>query len=149
MSASASTGYQNAHAADALPPECSRSKFRDQLSSGAAGAETPLNGHEARGGRRPYMKQIPVSQFKANCSALVEQVRKTKRSIQITRRGKVIAEVRPVEKSANWLGSMKGTVEILGDIVSPVIDLEDIEALKGLAITGKLPHIKRMVTPVP
>jgi len=34
------------------------------------------------------MKQIPVSQFKANCSSLVEQVRKTKRSIQITRRGK-------------------------------------------------------------
>jgi len=25
---------------------------------------------------------------------------------------------------------MKGTVEIVGDIVSPVIDLEDIEALK-------------------
>ena len=78
------------------------------------------------------MKQIPVSQFKANCSSLVEQVRKTKRSIQITRRGKVIAEIRPIpsEKRNNWLGSMDGTTEILGDIVSPVIDLEDIEALK-------------------
>jgi len=78
------------------------------------------------------MKQIPVSQFKANCSALVEQVRKTKRSIQLTRRGKVIAEIRPVpsEKGKNWLGSMKGTGEILGDIVSPIIDLDDIEALK-------------------
>jgi prevent-host-death family protein len=78
------------------------------------------------------MKQIPVSQFKANCSALVEQVRKTRRSIQITRRGKVIAEIRPLpsEKRKNWLGSMKGTAEILGDIVSPIIDLEDIEALK-------------------
>jgi prevent-host-death family protein len=78
------------------------------------------------------MKKIPVSQFKANCSALVEQVRKTKRSIQITRRGKVIAEIRPLpsEKRKNWMGSMKGTVEILGDIVSPIIDLEDIEALK-------------------
>jgi prevent-host-death family protein len=79
-----------------------------------------------------HMKKIPVSQFKANCSALVEQVRKTKRSIQITRRGKVIAEIRPLpsEKRKNWMGSMKGTVEILGDIVSPIIDLEDIEALK-------------------
>ena len=78
------------------------------------------------------MKQIPVSQFKANCSALVELVRKTRRSIQITRRGKVIAEIRPLpsEKRKNWLGSMKGTAEILGDIVSPIIDLEDIEALK-------------------
>jgi antitoxin (DNA-binding transcriptional repressor) of toxin-antitoxin stability system len=78
------------------------------------------------------MKQIPVPQFKANCSALVEQVRKTKRSIQITRRGMVIAEIKPVpsEKRNNWLGSMKGTMKIVGDIVSPVIDLEDIEALK-------------------
>jgi len=81
---------------------------------------------------KTVMKQIPVSQFKANCSALVEQVRKTKRSIQITRRGKVIAEIRPVasEKRNSWLGSMKGQLKILKDIVSPVIDLEDIEALK-------------------
>lgn len=78
------------------------------------------------------MKQIPVSQFKANCSSLVEKVRKTKQSIQITRRGKVIAEIRPVPSpnGKNWLGRMKGTAEILGDIVSPVIDIEDIEALK-------------------
>jgi hypothetical protein len=71
------------------------------------------------------MKQIPVS-------ALIEQVRKTKRSIQLTRRGKVIAEVRPVasERSTSCLGSMQGTAEIVGDIVSSVIDLEDIEALK-------------------
>lgn len=78
------------------------------------------------------MKQIPVSQLKANCSAVIEQVRRTKRSIQITRGGKVIAEIRPIasEKSRSWLGRMKGTAKIIGDIVSPVIDLEDIEALK-------------------
>jgi antitoxin (DNA-binding transcriptional repressor) of toxin-antitoxin stability system len=78
------------------------------------------------------MKQIPVSKFKANCSAFIKQVHKTKRSIQITRRGKVIAEIRtvPSAKRANWLGRMKGTAEIVGDIVSPFIDSEDIEALK-------------------
>ena len=56
---------------------------------------------------KTVMKQIPVSQFKANCYALVEQVRKTKRSIQITRRGKVIAEIRPVasEKRNYWLAA--------------------------------------------
>jgi prevent-host-death family protein len=77
------------------------------------------------------MKQVPVSKFKANCSALIKQVQKTKQSIQITRRGKVIAEIRPAlsGKRANWLGKMKGTVEIVGDILSPVIDL-DIEVLK-------------------
>jgi prevent-host-death family protein len=82
------------------------------------------------------MKQIPVSKFKADCSAFIEQVRKTKQPIQITRRGKVIAEIRPLPsgKRANRLGRMKGmgeiVGEIVGDIVSPVIDLEDIEALK-------------------
>jgi prevent-host-death family protein len=78
------------------------------------------------------MKQVPVSKFKANCSAFIKQVQKTKRSIQITRRGKVIAQIRPLpsEKRANRLGSMKGAPEIVGDIVSPVIDLEDIEVLK-------------------
>ena len=78
------------------------------------------------------MKQVPVSKFKANCSALIKQIQKTKRSIQITRRGKVIAEIRPMPsgKRANWLGSMKGALKIEGDIVSPVIDLDDIEALQ-------------------
>jgi len=56
------------------------------------------------------MKHVSASQFKAKCSALVEQVRRTKRAIQITRRGKVIAEITPVasEKSRGWLGRMKG-----------------------------------------
>ena len=77
------------------------------------------------------MEQVPVSKFKANCSAFIKQVEKTKRSIQITRRGKVIAEIRPMLSGdrANWSGRMKGAAEIVGDIVSPVIDLEDIEAL--------------------
>jgi antitoxin (DNA-binding transcriptional repressor) of toxin-antitoxin stability system len=74
------------------------------------------------------MKQVPVSKFKTNCSSFIKQLEKTKRSIQITRRGKVIAEIRPMlpGKRLSWLGRMKGTA----DIVSPVINLEDIEAFK-------------------
>jgi antitoxin (DNA-binding transcriptional repressor) of toxin-antitoxin stability system len=85
---------------------------------------------EGKDGQR--MKQIPVSKFKVNCSSFIKQVQKTKRAIQITRRGTVIAEIRPISsgKRTNWLGSMKGMLKIKGDIVSPVIDLEDIEALK-------------------
>lgn len=29
----------------------------------------------------------------------------------------------------DWLGSMAGTMEITGDVVSPVIEIEEIEAL--------------------
>lgn len=78
------------------------------------------------------MKQILSPNSKPIVPRFIKQVQKTKRSIQVTRRGKVIAEIRPMpaEKRTNWLGSMNGTLKIEGDIISPVIDLEDIEALK-------------------
>ena len=77
------------------------------------------------------MEEVAISVFKAKCLALLEQVRKTKKPIRITRFGKPVADVfppGPVAKKRNWLGSMAGTAEILGDIVSPVIDLNDFEA---------------------
>jgi len=78
------------------------------------------------------MQEVAISEFKAKCLALLEQVRKTKKPIRITRRGQPVAEVVPPSPEANpknWLGSMKGSFDIVGDIVSPVIDLSDIEAL--------------------
>jgi hypothetical protein len=30
----------------------------------------------------------------------------------------------------SWIGSLSGSVEIVGDVISPVIDIETIEALK-------------------
>lgn len=77
------------------------------------------------------MEEVAISVFKAKCLGLLERVRKTKKPIRITRYGKPVAEVfppGPVGKKGSWLGSMAGTAEILGDIVSPVIDLNDFEA---------------------
>lgn len=77
------------------------------------------------------MEEIAISEFKARCLALVDEVNKTKRPIRITRHGKAIAEVVPVGPSPakqDWMGSMKDAIQIKGDIVSPVIDLEDFEA---------------------
>ena len=79
------------------------------------------------------MREVPISKFKTRCFSLVEQVRKTKKPIRITRYGKPLAEIVPVAAATqrkNWLGSMKGSADIVGDIVSPVIDLDDIEALR-------------------
>ena len=77
------------------------------------------------------MEEVAISEFKAKCLALLEQVRKTKKPIRITRYGKPVAEVVPAGPGArkqSWLGSMAGKMEIVGDIVSPVIDLNDFEA---------------------
>lgn len=79
------------------------------------------------------MEEISISEFKAKCLAILERVRKTRKPVRITRFGKPVAEVvapSPVKDRGNWMGFMDGQMEILGDIVSPVIDENDIEALK-------------------
>ena len=79
------------------------------------------------------MEEIAISEFKARCLALLEQVRKTKKPIRVTRFGEPVADVVPAAPSAgraDWLGSMVDTMEITGDIVSPVIEETDWEALR-------------------
>ena len=68
------------------------------------------------------MRELAISKFKVNCLAVVEEVRRTGTPIRITRFGKPVAELVPAkpEKKKNWLGSMKGKMEIVGDIVAPI-----------------------------
>jgi prevent-host-death family protein len=78
------------------------------------------------------MRDIPISKFKAKCLGLIEEVQKTRKPLRITRHGVPVAEVIPAgpDRKRKFLGDMKGTVKILGDIVSPVIDLDDFEAYR-------------------
>jgi prevent-host-death family protein len=78
------------------------------------------------------MKEIAISEFKAKCLAILDEVQKTKQPIRVTRRGRPIAEVAPPAPTNNrdWIGSMKGRMEILGDIVSPASDESDWEVLR-------------------
>jgi prevent-host-death family protein len=78
------------------------------------------------------MKEVAISEFKAKCLALLEQVQKTKKPLRITRFGKPIAEVLPpsVQTSREWIGSMADQIKILGDIVSPANDPDEWEALR-------------------
>jgi hypothetical protein len=52
--------------------------------------------------------------------------------LQITRFGEPVAEVIPPSPAspADWIGSMKNQIKILGDIVSPASDESDWEALR-------------------
>jgi len=42
-----------------------------------------------------HMEEVSISEFKARCPALLEQVNKTKKPLRVTRHGKPIAEVVP------------------------------------------------------
>jgi prevent-host-death family protein len=77
------------------------------------------------------MKEIAISKFKAKCLGILEEVRKTRKPIRVTRFGKPVAEVvppSPDERPKNWLGCMRGTGVILGDIVGPTGSIQDWEA---------------------
>ena len=79
------------------------------------------------------MQEIAISQFKAKCLAVLERVRATKKPIRITRFGKPVAEVVPptsVEDRSSWIGSMKNSMRITGDIVSPANDENEWEVLR-------------------
>jgi prevent-host-death family protein len=84
--------------------------------------------------RRKPPQEVAISEFKAKCLSLLEQVSKTKSPLRVTRRGKAIADVIPAcpeSDERSWIGSMSGSIEIVGDIVSPVVDMGTIEALKN------------------
>lgn len=79
------------------------------------------------------MEEVSISEFKAKCLALLDQVNKTKKPLRITRHGRPVAEVVPpssVQDRSAWIGSMKGRMEILGDIISPASDEDEWEALR-------------------
>lgn len=77
------------------------------------------------------MKEIAISEFKAKCLAILDEVQKTKQPIRVTRRGQPVAEVGPPtpKDDRSWIGSMK-EMKILGDIISPANDEDDWEALR-------------------
>ena len=80
------------------------------------------------------MEELAISKFKATCLAVLDRVNRTGQPVLITRFGKPVAEVvppSPPERAERWLGCMRSTLRITGDIVSPALDEEDWEALQS------------------
>ena len=79
------------------------------------------------------MKEVAISVFKAKCLGILEEVRKTRKPIRVTRFGKPVADVVPPspEKSKGMrLGCMVGTGRIVGDIVGPISDENEWDATR-------------------
>lgn len=76
------------------------------------------------------MKTIQATEFKAKCLALLDKVAATGEGVTILKRGKPVAQlvaVSPREKGYPQ-ESLRGTVEILGDLLSPVLPVSAWEA---------------------
>ena len=79
------------------------------------------------------MEEMAIWEFKAKCLAVLERVGKTRKPILVTRFGEPVAEVvppPPAETRGSWLGSMAGTATIRGDVVGPITNEKDWEALR-------------------
>ncbi len=78
------------------------------------------------------METVSISKFKATCLELLARVQRTGEPILVTKRGQPIAEVVPPPAPATpgaWLGAMKGTGRMKGDLVAPVCGSEEWEVL--------------------
>lgn len=69
--------------------------------------------------------EIPAAEFKAKCLKLMDEVRKTRRSIVITKRGKPVAMLvaATTVRRQPLFGCMAGTVTHEGDLLQP-LDVE-------------------------
>jgi prevent-host-death family protein len=73
---------------------------------------------------------IPAGDFKARCLQLMERVRTTRTEVVITKRGRPIAKLVPIEDEPLLVfDCMKGTAAIVGDLVAPVVSERDWNAV--------------------
>ncbi len=93
--------------------------------------------------------KINATEFKAKCLKLVDEVARTREPIIVTKHGKPVAKVVPIEPEAEpartGFGCMAGTIKITGDIITPieqewsVITGDEDEFYAGLAVREDAP----------
>jgi prevent-host-death family protein len=71
-------------------------------------------------------KSIAAGAFKSRCLALLDEVARTGRGLVVTKRGRPVARVVPLEEPA----PIDGSVVHCEELVSPAIDEEDWEMLR-------------------
>ena len=79
------------------------------------------------------MKTVKISDFKARCLAFIDEVERSGQGLTILKRSRPVAQVVPVvpREGRYPQDTLAGTVEILGDIVSPVLPASAWEAQRG------------------
>lgn len=81
--------------------------------------------------KKVRLKTVPVNVFKANSLRFIDRVQETSQPVILTRSGKPVAKIVPIAPAVDDLfGFMKGKMEIVGDIVSPVFSEEEWELLR-------------------
>ena len=68
------------------------------------------------------MKSMSAGEFKTHCLRVMEEVRRHREAVLVTKRGVPIAKLVPADEANQEIfGCMVGTAEITGDIEAPVV----------------------------
>ena len=67
------------------------------------------------------MEEVLLTNFQENIYSIIDAVINSRKPILISDKGKTLVKIVPFtqRESASWLGSMRGTGKIIGDIISP------------------------------
>jgi prevent-host-death family protein len=72
------------------------------------------------------MKKMAAGEFKVHCLAVMDEVQSKRQAVLITKRGKPVAKLVPVEQEKDDIfGFLKGKVKVTGDVVSPALSPEE------------------------
>ena len=87
------------------------------------------------------MKSVAVSEFKAHCLSLLEDVARTGEPLLVTKRGKPLARVTPSGNvdAARPQDTLRGSVSYEGDLLEPVLPPEAWNAVLGVLLSQEKP----------
>jgi prevent-host-death family protein len=72
------------------------------------------------------MKSMGAGAFKAKCLAVMDEVQARKETVIITKRGKPVAKLVPIDGDGDGIfGFFKGKAKIKGDVVSPILSRKE------------------------
>ena len=77
------------------------------------------------------VKTVAAGKFKAQCLSIMDEVNATREPVLITKNGRPVAKMIPAEaEPKDVFGCLRGAMEIVGDIESPVIPPDDWDILR-------------------
>ncbi len=77
------------------------------------------------------MKRIAAGAFKARCIELIDEVQKTREPLVITKKGRPVAQLVPAHAAPKEIfGCLKGMIEVVEDIESPILPASDWKVLR-------------------
>ena len=75
------------------------------------------------------LPHVSAANFKTNCLRLMDEVAQRRMPLIITKRGKPIAKLVPLDdKPIDIFGRMAGTIKICGDIIEPTDEAWEADA---------------------